>query len=859
MARRSSAPRDAIPPPPVGDLPARGPDSSSAIDFPLTTAALVAIFVARWTTPTEGAVLGETLWIAAWSALLPALWCLERWWKGTPSARVSRVEWAIGLMSAGPLVSGAWLLAAGGGDRRAAVNLMCEWFAFGATAAVLWRCLAASRAARGALVVVAVSLGGALAGLGCVQHFDTFPRQAEEYRALRARMDELTSAAVGDSSAAHASAVLERQSLARELEALGVPDDPGTLLLWENRLLHSREPLGLVALANTFAGLLLVVVFLGGGLLVRLWTGVGSIGFGSTGSISGPKVRSTGAVVLLATVVLVATVCLVLTKSRTAYVGATLAAVLGLLAALGARRLSTRGLGIAIGGGVAGAGVLIALLAATGGLDRLVVMESAKSLRYRLEWWTGSLAALGESPATFVAGFGPGNFRQRYLAHKLPQSSEEIADPHNMVLDVWSNGGLLGLAGLAVVGWLMAGRLVATLPSRDQADRSGHVWDSNVLDANGRRVIGPGAMGDTPADFRVVVGGLVTGVLATYLATADERVAAVGLAAMAVVLCWSRCPEGIAVPQLAAGLAGLALSVHLLGAGGIAMPAVQWGLLLCGVLLFSEEATRGTRDAIRETPSSALRAPSPPPSWFSRKSLPSVGEKDSSSPPWRGVCLGMAGCAAIVLCGQWPLWSRSAAVAAGDAAIRTRADFESAAAAYARAGRVDPLSTEGPLRESQVRFEQWRDLRRKGRGPEGRDSDNAEGAFAAGDAALAEVLSRDPRNAHFHELAGSVWLEHWRATGRPDSARRSAAAYDEAARRYPNHGRMQADRAEALAASGADPTPAARKALELDDLARKYGHRDKELSAERRAAVERLLADRSGSDPGAGARKSVSD
>jgi aromatic ring hydroxylase len=70
---------------------------------------------------------------------------------------------------------------------------------------------------------------------------------------------------------------------------------------------------------------------------------------------------------------------------------------------------------------------------------------------------------------------------------------------------------------------------------------------------------------------------------------------------------------------------------------------------------------------------------------------------------------------------------------------------------------------------------------------------------------------------------------------------------------------MQADRAEALAASGADPAPAARKALELDDLARKYGHRDKELSAERRAAVERLLADRSGSDPGAGARKSVSD
>ncbi len=324
---------------------------------------------------------------------------------------------------------------------------------------------------------------------------------------------------------------------------------------------------------------------------------------------------------------------------------------------------------------------------------------------------------------------------------------------------------------------------------------------------------GPGALGDTPADFRVVVGGLVMGVLATYLATTDERVAAVGLAAMFAVLFWSRCPEGIAVPRLATGLAGLALAVHLLGAGGVAMPAVQWGLLLCGVLLFSEDGAQ------RE------------------------GEQGVTHSPWRGVGLGLVGCTAILLGGQWPLWSRSEAIAAGDAAYRMRADFESAAAAYARAGRADPLSTEGPLRESQVRFEQWRDVRRKGG-----DSDTAERAFEAGDAALAGALARDPRNAHLHELAGRVWLEHWRVTERPESARRSAAAYDEAARRYPNHARMQADRMEALAASGTDPLPAARKALELDDLARKYGHRDKELSAERRAAVQRVLAERSGID-----------
>src|SRR5690606_19606381 len=85
--------------------------------------------------------------------------------------------------------------------------------------------------------------------------------------------------------------------------------------------------------------------------------------------------------------------------------------------------------------------------ALTGGLDRQVITEAPKSLQYRLEYWTATLAALRESP---ILGTGPGNFRQAYLAHKLPGSSEEVLDPHNLFLDVWAGGGLIGLAGLAV-------------------------------------------------------------------------------------------------------------------------------------------------------------------------------------------------------------------------------------------------------------------------------------------------------------------------------------------------------------------------------------------------------------------------
>ena len=48
---------------------------------------------------------------------------------------------------------------------------------------------------------------------------------------------------------------------------------------------------------------------------------------------------------------------------------------------------------------------------------------------------------------------------RHYLAHKLEGSSEEIADPHNFVLEATATAGLLGFAGLAAcVALLLRGR-----------------------------------------------------------------------------------------------------------------------------------------------------------------------------------------------------------------------------------------------------------------------------------------------------------------------------------------------------------------------------------------------------------------
>ena len=141
--------------------------------------------------------------------------------------------------------------------------------------------------------------------------------------------------------------------------------------------------------------------------------------------------------------------CLVLTKSRTAWIGLVVA-----LAFWGACLLVRRPVPSSAAGrvmvGAAGcwscSSVLFAVAALEAGFDVQVISEAPKSLDYRLQYWNGAMGVVREHP---VFGVGPGNFRQHYLRFKLPESSEEIADPHNLILDLWTSGGLFALIGFA--------------------------------------------------------------------------------------------------------------------------------------------------------------------------------------------------------------------------------------------------------------------------------------------------------------------------------------------------------------------------------------------------------------------------
>ena len=135
-----------------------------------------------------------------------------------------------------------------------------------------------------------------------------------------------------------------------------------------------------------------------------------------------------------------------MTKSRSAWLGLVVGLVIVAISLV--PRVRVRQLLIACAGVVVLLVALATVAFTTRQLDREVLTESFKSLQYRLEYWQGTWALINESPRNFWRGVGPGNFGGPYLAHKLPASSEEIADPHNLLLDVWAASGLPAMLAL---------------------------------------------------------------------------------------------------------------------------------------------------------------------------------------------------------------------------------------------------------------------------------------------------------------------------------------------------------------------------------------------------------------------------
>ena len=242
-----------------------------------------------------------------------------------------------------------------------------------------------------------------------------------------------------------------------------------------------------------------------------------------------------------------------------------------------------------------------------------IVTESTKSLRYRWEYWRGTWAILTNepnpfaprSPAAMMAGeevpaplpeehafwrgLGPGNFAGAYLRHKLPEASEEILDPHNMVLEVWATAGLPDmLALLAALGLGLA--QVFRRPREPVDDELGSPapaaakHDPAAPPATAAWLIPWGAAG--------WVAVVLLGKLNPFQGDLLARWVILGLGwVAALALGWTLWRRRL-IPAYGAGVAVLAVAINLLAAGGIGIPSVAltlWVLLALGLNLRDDQ------------------------------------------------------------------------------------------------------------------------------------------------------------------------------------------------------------------------------------------------------------------------------
>jgi hypothetical protein len=350
------------------------------------------------------------------------------------------------------------------------------------------------------------------------------------------------------------------------LRAMGQWYPPGSpeRARFESRL-SSTEPLATFALTNSLAGLLAPWLIVGVGVVLSLATNRRDVRV--AGATPGNSAEITIHLLALAVCLLALAGCLLLTKSRSAFV----ALAVGLLAipwtSVSVRRVVDRRVVMAACVALA---LLVGVAVVSRGLDAPVLTEAGKSLGYRLEYWQSTLAMIRNH---FWFGVGPGNFQDFYTQYKLPRASEEIRDPHNLLLEVWATTGTLAMLAF---GTALACTFGISWRAKSEQPAAGD--DVAPTSASTRALI-------------VMLIGAALGFLAAFLVGplvgmvfSEEQLLAGLLAGGAVVaITWPWIRRGhITARLLAVGL--LVLTVHLLASGGIAFPGVAYSFWLLAAL-----------------------------------------------------------------------------------------------------------------------------------------------------------------------------------------------------------------------------------------------------------------------------------
>ncbi len=701
----------------------------------------MAVHVARPLLPSEtSAARGDGLLLVMIWLLLAAAWCLAGF-KGGVWRPINKVVLASLLALLG-CTAAAVVYGHDSGPNRASFNLLWEWIALGA-GFILLRQLIARRIEARAGVSVMLALAIVLSLDGLYQFFYDMPRTRAAYLA-------------------------NPRSVLREA---GLVFEAGTpaLVQFEQRL-ASTEPTATFELANSLAGWLATWLVVCLGLLAT--------GFPAGSKLSG---RCRWALAVMAAVMFA---CLLLTKSRSALAALAVGGVLVAGSVIDRRRMM-RGAMMALGV----AAVLTAAAWAARGLDREMLTESAKSLGYRREYWQATAELIRANP---IVGVGVGNFQDAYTHYKLPTASEEIADPHQFLLEICATSGIP--AGLALVVLLTAGvwELFRPPASDRQADMT--ALDSPAIDpgAAGSRfpwLVYAGAALGLPLAW--LAGQLGTVQLSTNVLSAALVVGPLVLIALAPWVRNGRLPASVL------GSAIVTMLVNLLGAGGIGFPGVAstlWLLLAIGqALIFADKNT---------------------------PSAPAI-VKLASSVWWTGGLIVSAALAitAYLTAYQPVLNARVFVERAMDDAENREGLLRSACAA-------DPWAAEPRQLLAEYEYRRFRDR------PTAEQQRRFEDALSA-------ALANQPFSAKAWLRAGTMHLEAAAKSDDDALARQAVDSCRRAAELYPNDATIRGWLALALADVGDEQGAVAERAqaMKLDQLT---PHIDRQLSHELRQRLDRM-------------------
>jgi len=683
------------------------------------------------------------------------------------------------------------------GDRRAALNLTFEWIGL-LVAWRIFRSLFQDRhvAAQAIAVVIALCVG--LSCFGIWQHHVFYAEQQEWYRNLRNELDLALAAGNGLQ-------ISQVSKITREFQEHDIPMSGSSRIAWENRLLSSSEPFATFSLANTLAGILAT------GLVLLI--GQASSTVRDRQEATRLKTSRLSQALLLFQICLIA-YCLILTKSRSAWLGCGVGIGILLIRRLRVSAVKNLFRGLVTGSLIAVMAVGIGV--AVGGLDKEVILESPRSLQFRLLYWTGTLRMLQHQP---FSGAGPGNFRQAYLQYKADETSEEIRDPHNFVLDAWSSSGLIGLSGLLLIIGCTGWRLVKRPPM------------SNVIEAVAEQKSTTAAR---RRPLRIAVWGLFGGFLLhlawTWFNGSDEwtsqPIRFLLLAGVSLMI--SRGKASFRpVDATTCIAAATAMMVNLLAAGGFEMPAVMITLLLVLSASIGFLPIRGTSPAME--------------SFAKYRCLMSAA-----------VCLALF--ILVAKTGLFPVTAAENFIQSGNSMLNNAQFPARAMDQFLQARQADPQSPTPRQRIAEVlsyRLSEAAALRAAESGSAGTTSssgntDNEEIRKLADKAlqACEDLLQADRRYSFSYRLRAEV---RWNASQLfDDQELRKLAIQDlqTASHLYPSSVDALYRLAERLDSAGAEHFNAAKAAasrvLQMETMNRSWGHADRFLTADQLAKMSRI-------------------